>query len=216
VDEVVMFTHAPKCGGTSLRLSISNAMRQEEIFYVYGQPISHGPVPFHKEASYAREIGEWDGYDELIDTYLGENPQIRLMYGHHTPFVDSVSSRKVRAFTMVRHPYTAYVSYYNHSVRQWGEKRPFEDWVKVARGNKRRMSYEDVRAELCKYENVFFFEEYSKSLERLSAILGVELSECRKNISARHLERSDETDRLVDKHLTPMLELYDFLRERFG
>jgi hypothetical protein len=73
-----------------------------------------------------------------------------------------------------------------------------------------------IKNETCKYEKILFFEAYNKALEYMSEVLGVELKEYHENISTNYVERSAETDNLIDRYLVDAMKLYDFLFKRFG
>jgi hypothetical protein len=227
--DVIIFKHEGKCGGTSLRLSLEEVFDAEEILYVYGTPINRAlfheicyemrlcrPMPAYLDLS--SKDADFKRLFTLVNKELDNG--IRLVYGHFVPLshiVEEAISRPYRLFTMTRHPYSQQVSMYNH-LRRVGEAsattRTFEEWI-VNNATMAFYSVETMLESYGRYEKVLFYEEYKEGLDYMSNVIDKELKERRENTSAKYVERSGETDRLIDRYLPNHLRTYEGLRRKF-
>lgn len=221
MNEVILFNHMTKSGGTSLRFALMKTYPACRVLFAYNRS---GTGAF-RDRDLIGEVAEetleqkgWDAHDRLYNNYLETNPGIDLIFGHRAPAVGSLKSREVRAFTMMRHPYTRYVSLYNHRVHHDDEKRSFEDWIKnnhEVRAFMRERSLEDIKEELRKYERIFFFEHYDQEMAELGKILNITLDVVNVNPTPKAVKRSTETDKLIAEFAPLKIELYNFLYEKF-
>jgi hypothetical protein len=239
-DELIVFKHIGKTGGTSLRYSIMAELEPKEVLLCYGKALAHDErCLMHEECERAKNSNsekDWADYIRLIVNLLNDDRGIRVVYGHfvapHYSMRGSIdvsswneiSSRETRFFAMMRHPYTHIISLYGRYLRQFpNERMDFKEWIATPKldggGHSMRASYlansqeqkwlRHKTSEYDKFEKILFFEEYAEGLAVMSDVLGVELKEQRKNIHPNSLERSAETDRLIDENCSNMLRLYD-------
>jgi hypothetical protein len=210
MKDVIVFKHIGKTGGTSLRHSILDAVEHERILLCYARGLEHPRCLLRDECEAAKRGRHDAPYREGVDKLLAEDDKLDLIYGHFVP--SEITSRNGRYFGMMRHPYTRVLSLYHRALRQWpDETSDFESWVKgpftdILIGtvcfDKRMKGYES-------FEKILFYEEYQEGLAYMSGLLGVELKEQRQNIHPKVVERSVETDRLIDEYCSDMLHLYD-------
>jgi len=200
-DEVIIFMHIHKTGGTSLRHSILEAIDPEKLLLCYTKMLSHKRVLFNEECEAAKKSDDWDDYYRLIDRRLAEDDKLKLVYGHLVP--PKITSRYARYFAMMRHPYTHVISLYHMRLRAQPDIE-FKDWVKQE--NTLWLNY---KTEYEQYEKILFYEEYLEGLAVMSDVLGCELKEQRRNVHPKTIERSADTDRLIDEYRPEMLRLYD-------
>ena len=215
MKDMIVFKHVGKTGGTSLRHSILDAVEHERILLCYAGGLNHPRCLLRDECEVVRRSVAHDeathaSYREAVDKLLAEDDKIDLIFGHFVP--SEITSRNGRYFGMMRHPYTRVLSLYHRALRQWpDETSDFESWVKGP--------FADILLEVGPldgiiegfepYEKILFYEEYLEGLAFMSDLLGVELKEQKSNIHPKVIERSAETDRLIDEHCSDMLRLHD-------
>jgi hypothetical protein len=227
MSEVIILKHSPKTGGTSLRHSIHEACKAEEILYLYREPLLDRSL-LHRQISELRKCYDgnifWQKLCILIDEKLVDD-RIKIVYGHSIPPVsiakEFIRSREMRFFTMFRHPYTRMISHYNSLRRRSGDGfLGLEDWFEHCFGGESYRdqylidynSFEKYYEEYSQYEKILFYEEYQNGLDYLSDLLKFELKEYRENISTKYVGRSSETDKVVDRYLPHMVKLYDYFK----
>ena len=134
-NELFVFKHFGKCGGSSLRNSIREAFAVEESLFCY-RTRGASVCQFVFE-EYVQSRGHtdkdklWDGYYELINNEVAR-PCVKIVYGHTAPFPGRITSRPARYYTMMRHPLTRIVSSYNMHFRKGNTRLPFDKFVESA------------------------------------------------------------------------------------
>jgi hypothetical protein len=228
VKDVIIFRHQGKCGGTSLRASIheSKIFKPEEVLYAYASDVL-GRAILSKECKKV-ETGEISYHDlyMLVNKELADG-KIKFVYGHYVPpsfdiIEKTITSRKFRLFTMFRHPYTRFISLYNHRRKHNDMNMDFEEWISskyesnIYKHMSKLNSHEAMIESYSKYEKILFYEEYKKGLEYMSNVVGKELKEYQENKSTMYVKRSEETDKLIEKYRSGNLKMYDEVRRRFA
>jgi hypothetical protein len=208
-DEIIIFKHLAKTGGSSLRHSIHYSYDPNKILYNYALPILKR-TKFIEECTECKRTYKFDSYWKLIDNEINEDNNIKLLYGHFTPRREFITKRKPRYFTMFRHPYTRLISLYNFCTMLGETDLSFEDWI--PRGSNFNAS-EKIK-EFEDYEKILFYEEYQEGLDFLSELLQTELHQRRDNVSNIFIERSDKTDELINRYQLNELKIYDHFRNK--
>lgn len=134
LDPLVVHTHIPKTGGTSLRQLVTQNYRQGQLVNLDRSPTG-APMRWHRATDW-QGVVDWH-HDYYRSLPASRRAEIRCFEGHSAPFlISAVDDRPVRAFCMLRDPVELVISYYLFSLREAGHAG--SEWPGVPMVNEMR------------------------------------------------------------------------------
>jgi hypothetical protein len=137
-EEIIVFLHLPKTGGSSVRALLAARFEPDMII----ETVRRGPDAdrIGYISGEVANLPPWDGTtpNSLLDEQLrtlspGQSSRLRLVQGHCSYGVHEVLPRPAAYVTLLRDPIERVLSLYSHRVRLDGLKMGLDDYVRGGR-----------------------------------------------------------------------------------
>ena len=208
---MLFFVHMPKCGGSSLRQSLSEAYG-DRLLLDYTNPLKMSPLRRRAELlnGYLKGRKRAAGYDCVFGHYCFDR------------YAGYRSAGEVRRAAFFRDPLDLLCSGYFYLRRKRPEdcQEPIETYI-ARRANRSFFSIFLGRTPVNSLDFVGLTEDYARSLRLFETVFGCELTEYRRNVNQARPDdygtylRDQGVHQTVSRLMAGNQRTYDLARMRF-
>jgi len=156
LEKKLIFSHLPKCGGTSIRASFIEYFGEEKVLFHWNDPFENSKyIHFLRRLYY---------YPILKKNTLNK----KLIFGHFS-FNDIPKIKNSSLVTFIRDPIEIFGSMYFYAQRKYKDKSP-KDYIEFAKYKNFGTIYKKFfgNLDIKKIDFIGSLEDYSDSISRLN------------------------------------------------